>query len=893
MKPLKEGPQLKVAEGPERDGSRQLNAAAIYSFFLITLLISGCQGCRRQLPVTRISAGDREYPIRKWELIGPFTFDPKEISPGNPDLERGGLNRDFLAPIGYPENSLSVAALLQLPKKIPSSNFYEPSGFLVPLDRLYPGSRFQVIYALAEIVSDAEMDLAFEVGSDDGVKVWINNQLVISTSNLVNRAAFKNSEVVQVHLNKGPNILVAKVDQKVDTWDLIASFLPLSRAQAIECKNADNHLLKNRILRDVGVLRPRLPGLCNDRFESFSVVDINGRSVMSGILSKTMNPEVDITSLSDGYYKLILVGRSNIYTDIFFKGTPERAYSNLLDQQMQSPTGSDEFYARDALLKRYRILTSPRYSLPLDPDWQKKLLYVLEESSKSLSNRSGQRWTQVPGMHFREYLSEIDGQPQNYVLYVPRSAKNGSTPLVIVLPFAEDPVRPFLESTLITWPESLEGVMRAAEDEGFSVAITNGRGGSGSAPIGESDILEVLTNVEHSFDIDAKRVYLFGVCEGGLRALMLAEHYPQDFAAVATYGPLLSRPPQDRSTAAWEEGEGVVALSGNLTAMHVLLTKGQFDDEPPTEAITNFFTGLRIQGAEVQLELLQDGLHKMKDLESMLFPFFKGKVLNSLTGVSEGDRTVISCVATPKGHAQLQVQLLGQQRLEIKSAATNHIQLLPDCLGFANGSSILITWNGIQVRRVYRGAPINLERGSGSAEKSEEPQAMLADLFAEPFIVLAADGSSRTEIEALTQLWEKNFFVPFRLKRENSVTPMDLRRYNVLFVGVPSTHTRLARAVRKLSLSVSDSHKKMTLVDADIQGKQFAAVFENPLQREKLLGVVRLSSQELLSHPPNLPFDGFYTSAVWSDRGALLHAANWLSDVRSSTNERKPLPVDR
>jgi poly(3-hydroxybutyrate) depolymerase len=94
-----------------------------------------------------------------------------------------------------------------------------------------------------------------------------------------------------------------------------------------------------------------------------------------------------------------------------------------------------------------------------------------------------------------------------------------------------------LESAHIAWPDDLEDIQNAANTSGVAVALTDGRGNIGDAPIGEADEFEVLNDVNSNYSIDRQRLYLYGTCEGGRRALLLAEHYPGLFAAIGVYGP--------------------------------------------------------------------------------------------------------------------------------------------------------------------------------------------------------------------------------------------------------------------------------------------------------------------------------------------------------------------
>ena len=147
--------------------------------------------------------------------------------------------------------------------------------------------------------------------------------------------------------------------------------------------------------------------------------------------------------------------------------------------------------------------------------------------------------------------------------------------------------------------------------------LKNGRGNVGDAPIGEADAFEVLNDINSRYSIDQHRLYLYGTCEGGRRALLLAEHYPGLFAAVGVYGPTLALYVRSQGGG----HEDVFALTDNLSSTPVILVKGEYDDSPPTAALEAFCEKLRKSGSELQIDIIPDGMHKQKKLEQRIFPF--------------------------------------------------------------------------------------------------------------------------------------------------------------------------------------------------------------------------------------------------------------------------------
>jgi HEAT repeat protein len=84
------------------------------------------------------------------------------------------------------------------------------------------GGEQRVAYARTLINSPKPQVVRLEIGSDDGVKVWLNGQLVHAHN--VSRALEAGSDAVDVTLNLGWNQLLVKVTQNVMGWGFCVRF---------------------------------------------------------------------------------------------------------------------------------------------------------------------------------------------------------------------------------------------------------------------------------------------------------------------------------------------------------------------------------------------------------------------------------------------------------------------------------------------------------------------------------------------------------------------------------------------------------------------------------------------------------------------------------------------
>jgi hypothetical protein len=134
----------------------------------------------------------------------------------------------------YLEAGKNYAALfdIQFPPEIkdsqnvawqPLATSADPSKpWLMDLLKAFGGEE-RVAYARTWVHCDAEQPARLEIGSDDGVKVWLNGQLVHAHNTF--RGITPGSDKVKVTLKSGWNSLLLKVTQLNQGWEFCARFL--------------------------------------------------------------------------------------------------------------------------------------------------------------------------------------------------------------------------------------------------------------------------------------------------------------------------------------------------------------------------------------------------------------------------------------------------------------------------------------------------------------------------------------------------------------------------------------------------------------------------------------------------------------------------------------------
>jgi hypothetical protein len=146
--------------------------------------------------------------IRDWNLVGPFeAADMDDLPTVYPPETEAAPAKSYRGKGGARVSWRTVRA--------------DESGY-VRLDDLIEPNERAIVYAAAYVLSPDDRDAALLLGSDDGVRAWINGILV--HTNPVYRAAGPDLDRVAVRLNKGWNKVLIKVLQGAGGWGYFVRF---------------------------------------------------------------------------------------------------------------------------------------------------------------------------------------------------------------------------------------------------------------------------------------------------------------------------------------------------------------------------------------------------------------------------------------------------------------------------------------------------------------------------------------------------------------------------------------------------------------------------------------------------------------------------------------------
>ncbi len=504
---------------------------------LLMLLVLLCGSCVKKAETASASS----FASAKWTLIGPCD------EPGQGPCTL--FYQDLLAEFGS-ESTISSSGL---PKNFVKTGKIQAKKNLVDFGARFPGKNYSVSYAYLEFEGNGE-EVFYRMGSDDGLRVWLNGELMVDQH--AHRAIDPNSNSFRAMLKKGTNRVLVKVCQGTGDWGFTFRETSRNEHEAFLSKklqidlflSANSLFLGNKNTFDFSILTNPAP--LQDVPLTYIVTDSEGKLIARGTALAGKNITVEIPS--DCKDEIYVTAESGEIQDaltreklqntklqaVLFKGdrdTVLRTYSEKARKAVQELGSSSTWASLDkqelkaiedvapTLLylaemidgNLHQSLVSENKKM-MAVSFINDILEAMKESPQALSSMTGYRQM--------AYRSIVDNSIQPYSLYLPKSYSPDKTYSLIVVAhgYSGDD---YGEGSHLT----------ALMPEDFIIVSVFGRGDVHYQSVGEQDVLDVMDRIIDRYPIDENRVYMMGNSMGGLGTWRIGTLYTDRFAAIAPY----------------------------------------------------------------------------------------------------------------------------------------------------------------------------------------------------------------------------------------------------------------------------------------------------------------------------------------------------------------------
>ncbi len=515
----------------------------------------------------------------RWLVIGPFE---------NPQVDGfcKGFDKDLLAGIGGETN-----LKFEQNQKINGLQWQNYQSNSDKLDFMKIVGQYSncLAYAYNEFILYSEQKAILKIGSDDGIKIWLNGIQIFTHH--IHRSNNPDSDLVMVNLKKGANKILVKVDQGDGSWsctlrlktieDEIADFNK-TKINGLKLIISENLVLNNEI---DGIVLPDPSFYINENVK-VALYDINNKKLSEKNVPIGQNFKFDVKNYKSNLFylksfgsgklsglqseqEIIIVGDLKKIKDKYIKLASDIAKSDKLPECNFDIRATCNFFKEQFEGKMDSSLISLERQL--------RAIYTLNEINQFIENPKNK----ITGLRQRAYYSSIDQSYQPYSIYIPSSYdKNRKYSLLICLHGFSG--------------NDYNGAKNVADCKpaDFIIVGAFGRGDVGYYGIGEQDVLDVMEIVKKNFNIDDNRVYLTGWSMGGLGTWRLGQLYSDKFAAIASF-----------CGWTWD------TYLDNLINLPVLIVHGTDDTVVPIDMDTNAVNNLKSLGYNVRFDIVQKADH--------------------------------------------------------------------------------------------------------------------------------------------------------------------------------------------------------------------------------------------------------------------------------------------
>jgi dienelactone hydrolase len=725
-------------------------------------------------------------------------------------------------------------------------------------------------YAYALVKRAAAGRVLLSIGSDDGVRVWVNGRLVHEHRG--ERPLVFDEDRVEVELGAGENAVLVRTEQRRGQWAFSLRVLEPGTVPApvVEIGPA---VLEGESGPAALVVRTDVPSPAPGGAEvAVEVIAPGGGVVASGKAPRGRTLRLPASGLADGPYEARFTTRTAAgmawTTHLpWWKGDPgaaaRRVVEKAKDVDVATPAGKTRRMLADLVLDRAGgdLAKAGKEALC------RTHAAVFESAELDLEAAGSAGRLHAHGFYRLAWVDEVDGSVQFCRAYLPAGYRSDRRwPLVVQL-HGYNPANPEYVRwwAVDTRHHAIHAVDRGAD--GPVYLEPHGRGNTAYRGFGEKDVLRAIAEAKKAFAIDEDRVYLTGDSMGGWGTWQVATRNPEVFAAIApVFGGADYRAQLEKAVLAkltpaerflqerrssWAQAEGLLNLP-------ILVSHGDSDKSVNVEYSRWAVRMLQRWGYDLRYHELPGRGHEDMKVQPGIWEWFL-----QYRRDAHPRHVRVRAADLQSAHAywlrltraerlmeflEADAEVIGPNRLRLDTRNVAAAELQPGLLVDAT-KPVEVVWNGVSRSLAVADGRLDLgaeDRKASALQKTDRLAGPFEDAANTPFAVVLGTISPDPAMRRACE-WKVKGFVAFwrdwqkvepRVFTDTGLADADAARYSLLLVGGPAENAVAKRLADRLPLAVSEG---AVVVD----GKAFSArdagvslVYPSPVNPDRYVAVL-------------------------------------------------------
>ena len=747
---------------------------------------------------------------------------------------------------------------------------------IVDLQKFYQGGRTEdaVAYAYTKISRKEAGKVHLSIGSDDGIKVWLNGKMIHRV--LSQRALALDEDGLEGNMNAGDNHLLVKIQQSKGGWGFAVRMLENSDQFDFITGNIIFSLtpgdLKEKTLTVIS--NGNLDQTIFKQLIHMEVYSAGGKTVTTKTFACNEPVVLNYQSWPDGVFEFRFTykdirGTTSVKYTSWYKGDILAAARKVV----QSAPGKN---VRTPEASTYRMLADMilnRLGGKLDnPDSAK--LNALHSPLMEFAEIKANKQIRAGGFVRLAYIDDIDNTPQFCRCYLPLNYDPAKKwPLVVYLHgYNQD------NPEYINWWSVDKRHDPSTDKHGVIFIEPHGRGNTQYLGIGDRDVLKCIEMAKQKFNVNDDQVYLTGSSMGGFGTWNVATRHPELFAAIAPiYGGsdyhVNVSPDNIKKMSSWEifliDKSSSTSQLESLVNIPILVSHGDQDQSVDVNLSRYLVRMLQRWDYDVRYIEVPGKGHEELGLWDRIIPWMLEHKRNAsprLVRVRAADiRTAaaywvkVTQKENPYEFIVVDAEALEGNIIRIDSKNVSEVSLTPDKRLVDFTKPVRVVWNGkATVVNMLPSKKITL-RNNGYAPlagcKNPCLAGPIADFQNTPFLLVVGTVSRdtlmnkviRQKAETMVNNWKGYQKYEPRVKNDIDVTEAEMKTYSLFLLGGPEEN--------KVSKMVFDKIPfRITSGEIIVDGKSFKAndavissIYPNPYNHERYVNVVAATSGAGLS----------------------------------------------
>jgi dienelactone hydrolase len=824
--------------------------------------------------------------IREWLVCGEFPNPPhagqKTYDHTPPCV---GFETDYLAEHGGEAGIRPVEGMAhgRPDGTVAEWQPFQSDGDIVDFVKVFKGRATDntVAYAFATVTQERATRQYLALGSDDGVRVWVNGKLV--HDHLVPRGVVLDQDLVLVDFEAGENTLLLKVENGAGAWGFSCRLMEESALAGerlpfepkLESKVGDESL----VVRTNAVLALPSRGASKVLVE---VVRPGGLVIAQARADIGKSVQFPTGGWPEGVYEVrctmaLGFGRQKVAHLPWFAGDAKAAGLRLAAAANNADAGTPEGAHVKVLdwIARDRAGDLGR----LDAGNVLKAHSALMEFEELQLDSAGEPGAVRPyGFVRLVYADKVDGSPQYCCAYLPAGYDPARKwPLVLNLHGYNNDNPPYVK-----WPNIDVRHHKWADGYGLIVLEPIGRYNSWYKGIGVNDVLHTLELAKQRFSVDEDRVYLTGASMGGGGVWEIGTRHAGLFAALApVYGGwddrlFVDRAQLDKLTPRQRfeaESYSSFARAESLLNTPVFVNQGSKDEFVDVSHARLIVRTMQRWGYDVRYwEHLDKGHdldklgHEQATLEWLLQQRRTANPRRVRITAPELQSAAAHWVrvenrSDPLAFSYVDAEVIAPNFIRVNSENALALTLSPGGELVDPSQPLRVDWNGYGMPearlvdgRVTLNAPGYVP---GPLPKTPELAGPIRDVFATPFALVVGTTSDDPRMRALcerqaTRLadeWDELQHCRPRYFKDTEISNADIQRYSLVLLGGPKENAVTKKLSDLLPVRFEGNTIELDGHAFDCPNSLLRMVYPHPLNRQRYVLLTAATSADAMGYP--------------------------------------------